>query len=379
MTFGRYLLSHQFVSEAQLGEATAAMVLFGGRLGTHLVELGVLSPGQLERHLEAHLGVPAAPPERLEKPCAAALAALPEALVRRHRVLPFGVTGGSLEVAMRDPRDRALSAELSRASGFAITPFLCAEARILSLLEKHFGSDRDERFALLAPPSLREEPVLWLEDVIEPEPEGPGFRPLAEGEELIDVASFAALFREEETGAARPTLAPAAAGGWLVLGADASASLESGLAQARDRNAVVSHTLALASSHARAVALFAVRGTAQGLAGAGEIEARDLRNVLVAPEAGSLLASALESGAPVRGAPRLSGIDARLARLLRGMVPAELTFFPIRIGDRVVNVLYADGGPAPLGEGAFAALAALCERAGGSYERIILERKRRLC
>ena len=380
MTFGRYLLSHRFISEAQLGEATAAMVLFGGRLGTHLVELGVLSPDQLERHLEAHLGVVRAPRERLEKPCSKALEALPEALVRRHKVFPFGLEQGRLEVAMRDPHDRALCAELSQASGLVIATFLCPEVRLFFLLERHFGVERNERYTLLAPGSTRlpEEPVLWLEDVIEPEPED-AFRPLAEGEELIDVASFAALFQDEECSAARSALASAARGGWLVLGADANDALESGLAQARDRNAVVSHTLALAVGHARAVALFAVRGTAQGLAGAGEIEARDLRAVLVAPEAGSLFAAALERGAPVRGKPRPGGVDARLAELLRGVVPAELGFFPIRIGDRVVNVLYADNGPAPLAEGSCAALAALCERAGGSYERIILERKRRLC
>jgi hypothetical protein len=167
--------------------------------------------------------------------------------------------------------------------------------------------------------------------------------------------------------------------GWLVAGAASAATLEAGLEQARDRDAVVSHALALALGHARAVALFAVQGTVQGIAAAGEIDRRDLRDVLVVPEAGSLLAAAIERGEPTRGAPDSEGIDARLARLLRRVEPAELAFFPIRIGARVVNLLYVDNGSEPLGDESCAALAALCQRVGQSYERIILEKKRRLC
>jgi len=393
MTFGRYLLRQGVVSEEQLEDATAALVLFGGRLGTHLVERGALAPDQLERHLAAHLEVVTAPPERLEKPCGAALAALPKALVRRHKVFPFGLEAGQLEVAMRDPLDRALCAELSRASRLRIAPFLTAEIRLFFLLEKHFGVERNQRYALLAPPDParpEQPPVLWLDDIIEAEEkeEERGWTPLAEGEELIDAASFAALYQQaagpHEWRAAAPIDLRAGEGraeqkGWLVAGAASVTALEAGLEQARDRDAVVSHALALALGHARAVALFAVRGTAQGIAAAGEIERRDIRDVLVAPETGSLLAAAIEREAPARGAPEPAGIDARLARLLRRVEPAELAFFPIRIGDRVVNLLYADNGSEPLGDTACAALAALCQRVTQSYERIILEKKRRLC
>jgi hypothetical protein len=381
------------VSEEQLKDATAALVLFGGRLGTHLVELGALAPDELERHLAAHLGVVAAPPERLEKPCSGALTALPQALIQRHKVFPFGLEAGRLEVAMRDPRDRALCTVLARASGHRIAPFLIAEIRLFFLLEKHFGIERNQRYALLASPNAarpEQLPVLLLDDVIEAEEkeEERGWTPLAAGEELIDAASFAALYQQAEGPHGRRMAAPidprAGEGrpepkDWLVAGAASVAALEAGLDQARDRDAVVSHALALALGHARAVALFAVRGTVQGISAAGEIERRDLCDVLVAPEAGSLLAAAIERGAPARGAPESEGIDARLARLLRGVEPAELAFFPIRIGDRVVNLLYADNGSEPLGDESCAALAALCQRVAGSYERIILERKQRLC
>jgi hypothetical protein len=393
MTFGRYLLREGIVSEGQLAEATSAMVLFGGRLGTHLVELGALDPDQLEGHLAAHLTAVAAPSKRLEKPSSAALAALPKSLIQRYKVFPFGLEAGVLEVAMRDPRDGALCALLARASRLCIAPFLTAEVRLFFLLEKHFGIERNQRYALHAPFDAEKperSPALWLDEVIEvaEKEEERGFRALAEGEELIDADSFAAIYQQVEGSRARRLAAPAEPRSgegsperkdWLVAGASSVAALEAGLEQARDRDAVVSHTLALALNHARAVALFAVRGTAQGIAAAGEIERRDLRDVLVAAEAGSLFAAATERGTPARGAPEPDGVDARVARLLRRVEPAEVAFFPIRIGERVVNLLYADNGSEALGEKSYAALAALCQRVAQSYERIILEKKQRLC
>jgi hypothetical protein len=300
VTFGRYLLRHGIVSRGALADATAAMVLFGGRLGTHLVERAALRLDVLERHLAAHQGAALAPPERLEKPSAEALVALPEKWVRRHKLFPFGLAGGCLEVAMRDP---------ARATGLRIAPFLTSELRLFFLLEKHFGIRRQLRYALLAPdtaPPPEEPPILLLDEVIEddPAPAEHAWKGLADGEELIDAASFARLYERTD---APPAGSRPREGEWLVTSEASLAALEQGLAHARDRDAVVSHALAIALTHAKAAALFAVRGTAQGLAAAGEVACRDLRGVLVAPEPGSLLAAALERGAWVRGAPREGG------------------------------------------------------------------------
>lgn len=380
MTFGRYLLRHGVVSRAALSDATTAMVLFGGRLGTHLVERGALDLVTLERHLAAHLGMPCAPAEALEKPSAEALKALPEELVRRHKILPFRLRQGRLEIAMRDPGNRTQRADVASATALRIAPYLTSELRLFFLLEKHFGIRRQLRYSLLAPDAAPEPqvlPILLLDEVIEPAPASaePAWRGLGQGEELIDADAFERLYQRTHP---RDGRGPRE-GEWLVASGASAASLEKGLAGARDRDAVVAHGLALALYHARAVALFAVRGTAQGLAAAGEVAFRDLRGVLIAPEPGSLLAAVLERGSPARGAPRPGSLDGRLARLLRPGAPAELAFFPIRIQSRVVNVLYADNGPGRLGEGAYEALAALCERISASYARIIVERKRRMC
>ena len=72
-TFGRYLLERGVLGRAQLEDATQVMVIFGGRLGTILVEAGLLGVEEVEAHLSRHLGVPSAPPDRLLRPDPAAL------------------------------------------------------------------------------------------------------------------------------------------------------------------------------------------------------------------------------------------------------------------------------------------------------------------
>ena len=48
-SFGKYLATKGLISPEQLDEATQALVVFGGRLGTNLIELGYLRIDQVEQ------------------------------------------------------------------------------------------------------------------------------------------------------------------------------------------------------------------------------------------------------------------------------------------------------------------------------------------
>jgi hypothetical protein len=360
MTFGRYLGQHGIVSPTQLEESTRSLVVFGGRLGTHLVEAGIVSLDELEQHLGDHLGVSPAPVERLEKPDPAALCCLPLDLIDRHKVFPFRCDEGVLHVAMRDPRDRRPIGELARAGGRRISAYLVSELRLFFLLEKHFGTHRNERYARAAPGQLAPREILLDEELAPGHDPSDCVRPLAPGEELIDPEAFASLYQDRSEGQPAPE-------------SPLSASLE----EASDRNGVAAAALREAMRHARAAALFFVRGPVRGIAAAGEVACRDIRGILVEPREEGLLADAVRSGAPRRGPPR-SGIDTHLVHHLGRGTPAELAFLPICIQHRVVNVLYADRGAEPFHDASWTSLISLCDRVAGSYERIILEHKRRL-
>ena len=54
----------------------------------------------------------------------------------------------------------------------------------------------------------------------------------------------------------------------------------------------------------------------------------------------------------------------------------EIAVLPVTVRAHTLGLLYADNGPEPVGDAAFAALGAACTRIASAYERIILLRKR---
>ncbi len=58
LKLGALLVSKGLINETQLGEALKNQVIFGGRLGTNLVELGYLDEEALAYFLSENLGVP---------------------------------------------------------------------------------------------------------------------------------------------------------------------------------------------------------------------------------------------------------------------------------------------------------------------------------
>ncbi len=102
-SFGKYLARKGIVNPEQLEEATQALVLVGGRLGTNLVELGHLGMDEIDRHLADHLNVPAPSKDWLENLSPAAVAAVPAPLRKRHQILPLALEERTLHMALANP------------------------------------------------------------------------------------------------------------------------------------------------------------------------------------------------------------------------------------------------------------------------------------
>jgi hypothetical protein len=276
-------------------------------------------------------------------------------------------------------------------------------------LEHHYGIHRDIRYINLGPDAARGEHAPGREA---PEAkrkreasagnasrgrEDLGMDPLAADQELIDEATFSSLhdrsryltrtdlespaplesaaptegvaLQREAVAAADPVEAGAAVG---------VAALEAQLAAAPDRDTVARLTLRIARLHARAAALFVVRGgMVSGFLGDGEGAEENLDGVLVPADACTLFAGPAATGTPWRGRPPVDGIDSRVLGALSRRDVREALVIPIAVRDRVINLLYADNGGEPFGETSTAALASLCGAVARCYERLILEQKRR--
>jgi hypothetical protein len=405
---GAFLVEKGVISGEQLEQALQGQVVYGGRLGTNLVELGLLELDQLAEHLAALSDLPIAPAEWVETPDPKAILLLPRDMAERHAVLPLYVEGTTLHVAMLNPDNARQLGALTRATGRSIRPYLLPELRLLYALERHLGIARPVRFVNVAKKleRVRREAAAVPDD--RPEEvrlrEALGIGPLGQGEDLIDESSFAALHQRLasarefaaggpaesveaavsdaetdaelllddevlEEGRVQRTEAPA-----LALPNDALA-LEALLDAATDRESTGRAAIALSRLHVATAALLVVhRGMVIGLFGDGGNLASCIEAVLVPIDADSVLARAAH-GEPYRGAPPKGALDVRLLRALGRADAREIAVLPISLRGRVVNVLYVDAGDKAIAETAFGALHALTLCVARAYERLILSRK----
>jgi hypothetical protein len=402
-TFSQFLLQNDYASLAELEEAAQATVLYGGRLGTALIELGLLTPEQLDAALARHHGLPEIPKEWLAKPDAGARAALHVDLVKRHRAFPLQFEKRSLHVGMVDPRNDALLDDLAFASGCVVVPYALAELRFVELMQRIYGVAPSSRFKALLDDAARARTYADRQQQ--------RARIAAEREKVHAELEVGPLAADVELGASEeftfkasaplpeppvaplakpPAAAPAAKRSEPLVELDAAPllldrrapiapveALERVIAESEERAAVIEASVELAARFATVAALFVVRDRmASGLAARRGSEALDVEATGVPLGGESLLASAVADAQPARGVPACA-VDKALARALGGAEHAELVVYPVVIGERVVNVLLAQPENGSLAATSQAALATLVPMIGAAYERLIRTQKQK--
>ncbi|MDH3454782.1 MAG: general secretion pathway protein GspE, partial [Desulfuromonadales bacterium] len=63
---GELLIKRNFLTQAQLEEALQAQVIFGGKLGTVLIEMGLITEDKLAEILANLIGMPCAKPGQMQ-------------------------------------------------------------------------------------------------------------------------------------------------------------------------------------------------------------------------------------------------------------------------------------------------------------------------
>jgi len=147
---GQLLVRADLVTENHLARALGIQHFAGGRIGTLLLERGVLHEDDLGRMLAEQHGCDYVAWSVLGNVAPAAIAALPAKFAIRHCAVPYDRGEGFLRVALRDPSDLRILDELFFVTGRKIVPGVAPEARIFQALEKYYGERRTPRFAILA-------------------------------------------------------------------------------------------------------------------------------------------------------------------------------------------------------------------------------------
>ena len=135
---GAWLLSKGKITEDQLQKALQHHEFFGGRIGSSLITLGYVDEDVLGAYLSDVSGTPYAPASRLEGVAPEVIALVPARLAAQYRVVPIGLDGRRLRLAMRDPRDLIALDEIAFMTGMTIEPFVATDFRVQKALTRYY-------------------------------------------------------------------------------------------------------------------------------------------------------------------------------------------------------------------------------------------------
>jgi hypothetical protein len=288
-------------------------VLYGGRLGTSLYELGFITEERLTDALARAKGVPAADLKALSPE---ALAALPRKLAQRFKVFPCRVRGQTLFLGMVDPGDHAAVAHIGYSLGYIVRPTVMPEFRMVQLLRDHYGIDERWRYA----------------DTHAGARPAPEAKDPAAAAERIDGAST--------------------------------------------RDEVVAGVLALARCYFKRVVFFIVREPwVLGWDGAGEGMDRARAAALRVPlDLPSVFQSVTRNRTMFVGRPGPEEANQAFLASIDKKPGTTAAIFPVALRGRVVNLVWGDSGATGAARGDLGQLLALMQKIPRAYLRIIRAR-----
>ncbi len=136
---GDLLLKSGKVTPDQLQKALAYQKDHGGRIGTCLVKLGVLTDPQLVEFLSQHFGVPAISLEGV-KIDETIIKVIPADVARKYTILPISKTGAKVTIAMIDPTNVFAMDDIKFMTGYNVEPVVAAESSLRAAIDKYYGS-----------------------------------------------------------------------------------------------------------------------------------------------------------------------------------------------------------------------------------------------
>jgi hypothetical protein len=366
---GTLLLRNAAIGLSQLEAALRNQVLYGGRLGTNLVELGFIDLEMLSAYLAELSGFPIATPTLLDDVDPALMDKLGSEDAHRLRAIPLGYIGegtDTIAVAVVEPTNEHVLAELQRRLGAAITPYVVPELRALYYLEKHFGLPRRARFIRSARPGT--EPALTAE----PAP-GQERRRSQPAQGMVMPPAFTLEPRKRRASTQAPTQSARRA----------STAIEYGVAcqridTATHREQIADTLVEYARGRCDALVVFLIRdGNALGWRGYVSHAAgtRTPIEELSLPLGGaSSLQSAHDAGQPFVGVPPSAArpVETKLwTALATNPEPTTVAVVPVLVKQRPVNLIYAHSVAERVPDEVVSELTDLANRVQSSYLRLI--------
>ena len=147
---GEYLLRRGLLTGKQLDDAIEYQCIYGGKLGTSLIELGLVTEDQVAKALSRQLKLHYIKPERLMHISESTLTLIPEDIAAKYQVVPYRKKGTTLYVALNEMSNQQIIKKLSHILGHTVIPLAIPEVRLIVALKHHYQISPPSRFELLA-------------------------------------------------------------------------------------------------------------------------------------------------------------------------------------------------------------------------------------
>jgi type IV pilus assembly protein PilB len=139
---GDVLLEGGLVTAAQLDVAVEEQRRLGRALGRVLVDLQILTEGQLVASLAQQIGLKFV--DLSDYPVdGSAVSRVPEPVCRRHTALPIGYDDGRLVVAMADPANVFALDDMRSMAGMEIRPVVATKPDVLAAINRYHRGDAE--------------------------------------------------------------------------------------------------------------------------------------------------------------------------------------------------------------------------------------------
>jgi hypothetical protein len=146
LRIGELLVKAGILSRHQLEEALNAQLIYGGKLGTNLVEHGFVTEEFLTSFLSKQCNIPAVETEKLHDIPQDVIDSVPRDLAERHKVVPFRKDKRRLDLALIDPTNLKAIDEVAFKTGLLVRPHVAAEVAILRCLEHYYQVPKPRRY-----------------------------------------------------------------------------------------------------------------------------------------------------------------------------------------------------------------------------------------
>ena len=375
---GDMLVKEGMITMAQLEEALKHQVIFGGKIGTNLVELGYLDEDSIAKFLSKKLGTAYIDHDKLMNIPRETIHLLSKDIVEKYRVIPFSLEKKRLTLIMADPTDFAAIDEISFMTNFSIIPVVTPELSLIFAMDKYYGLKKDLRYIQAPAPESSQggENAFEKHDEMEtPEPATAGkvtdpfmdaIQEIEDNEpELInldDELEEAEIVGEEERNS--------------IIRQYSIDDVSQSLASAEDRDKIADIIVQYASTGFDRVALFMLKGT--NIAGwkamreGSYIENFERLNISINEP--SVLKTVAESKSFYLGPVDKSANNGAIMEAIGGEFPPAALIVPVIMMGKVVTILYVDGGKNALSD-SVTNLQRLATKASMAFDILIIKNK----